>query len=235
MQRDLEEAEEVLRLAGETRVEAAVQADRFREAVAELERVGAEYEQLCARYSLVGRLADVALGENPLKLSFQRYVLGTFLDEVLSQASFRLVRMSKGRFRLQRATRAADMRRAGGLDLEVFDEHTGSLRPVSTLSGGEGFLAALALALGLAEVVQSHSGGVRLETIFIDEGFGSLDPEALDAAIDTLVHLARSGENGGAGRLVGIVSHVPELRERIDARLEIVPGLEGSRARFVVS
>jgi exonuclease SbcC len=97
---------------------------------------------------------------------------------------------------------------------------------VATLSGGESFQAALALALGLSEVVQGYSGGIRLDTIFIDEGFGSLDPEALDLAIDTLIDLQQSG------RMVGVISHVPELRERLDVRLEIVAGPGGSRARF---
>jgi len=93
-------------------------------------------------------------------------------------------------------------------------------------------MASLALALGLADAVQAHSGGIRLETIFVDEGFGSLDPEALDLAVDTLLELA--GGSAGTGRLVGVISHVPELRQRIDCRLEVTPGHRGSSARFVV-
>ncbi len=119
-----------------------------------------------------------------------------------------------------------DQRSASGLDLSVYDAYTGTTRPVNTLSGGESFLASLALALGLADVVQAYAGGVRLETIFVDEGFGSLDPEALDLAFQTLLDL-REGN-----RLVGIISHVPELKERIDVRLEITPGRHGSTARF---
>jgi len=116
--------------------------------------------------------------------------------------------MSNGRFDLQRLTGVDDRRKAGGLDLVVYDAYTGTTRPVNTLSGGEGFLASLSLALGLADVVQSYAGGIKLDTIFIDEGFGSLDPESLDLALRALVDLQKEG------RLVGIISHVPELKER---------------------
>lgn len=136
--------------------------------------------------------------------------------------------MSSGRFSLRRVEETEDKRKAGGLDLEVDDTYTGTARRVSTLSGGESFLASLALALGLADVVQSYAGGIRLDTVFIDEGFGSLDPEALELAYRTLVDLQRSG------RLVGIISHVPDLKELISTRLEVTPIRRGSTARFVV-
>jgi exonuclease SbcC len=135
--------------------------------------------------------------------------------------------MSKGRFELQRALRAADGRQSGGLDIVVLDSHTGTTRPVSSLSGGEGFMASLSLALGLADVVQNHAGGVRLESLFIDEGFGSLDAEALDQALQVLTDLRQSG------RSIGIISHVTELKERISARIEVVPQARGSVARIV--
>jgi exonuclease SbcC len=176
----------------------------------------------------VALLAERASGGNPLKVSFQRYVLGVFLDEVLEAASRRLSAMSRGRYTLYRSRETGDKRMAGGLDLVVSDTMTGEDRPSSTLSGGEGFLAALALALGLAEVVQNLSGGIRLDAVFIDEGFGSLDPEALDAALDTLMTLREHG------RLVGVISHVPELRERIDCRLEVTQGNRGSSVRLIV-
>jgi len=136
--------------------------------------------------------------------------------------------MSRGRFVVRRSRDVADARFHAGLELEVHDAHTGTARPVGTLSGGESFLASLALALGLADVVQSHAGGIRLETIFVDEGFGTLDPESLDLAVRALRDLQQGG------RLVGIISHVTELRELIDARLEVLPGRRGSTARFVV-
>jgi exonuclease SbcC len=170
----------------------------------------------------------VANGGNPMGLTLQRFVLGALFDDVARAATSRLRIMSRGRYALQRTMERARANAAGGLELEVFDEYTGVSRPVATLSGGESFLASLALALGLADVVQAHSGGVFLETIFVDEGFGTLDPEALDEALKALLDLQ------GAGRLVGIISHVPELKERIDARLEVLPADRGSTARFIV-
>ena len=119
-----------------------------------------------------------------------------------------------------------DQRAAAGLDLEVFDQYTGTTRAVSTLSGGESFLASLALALGLSDVVQSHAGGIHLDAIFVDEGFGTLDPEALASAIRSLQDLQQ------AGRMVGIISHVAELKEWIDARLELRSTPSGSVAEF---
>jgi exonuclease SbcC len=210
------------RLSGDLR-----QADGWLEG---LRATAREAEDLDTRYAVAGRLAEVASGKgkNSLGVSFERYVLGALLDDVLAAASTRLRLMSQGRYLLQRVRQRSDGRRAGGLDLEVYDAYTGTTRPVTTLSGGESFLGSLSLALGLADTVQAYAGGIRLETVFIDEGFGSLDPETLDLAIRALIDLQRGG------RLVGVISHVPELRERIDARLEVIPGRHGSSARFVV-
>jgi len=180
------------------------------------------------RYSSIGKIAAVATGQNRDGVNFHRFVLAALFEDVLSSASKRLHIMSNSRFHLQRAKDRSDRRTAGGLDLEVHDTYTGTTRPVSTLSGGEGFLASLSLALGLADVVQSYAGGIRLDTIFVDEGFGSLDPEALDLAFRALVDLQENG------RLVGIISHVPDLRDRIDTRLEVIKDRHGSSARFVV-
>lgn len=178
------------------------------------------------RFAIVGRLARLARGEEGAKISFERFVQGAILDEVLISASHRLLRMSKQRYGLRRATASGDLRRASGLDLEITDTHTGRSRAASTLSGGEGFQASLALALGLSDVVQRHAGGVRLDTVFIDEGFGSLDQEALDLALHTLDELKQGG------RLVGIISHLEEIKQRVQARLEVIPGPTGSRAVF---
>ena len=205
---------------------AADTASRQLERLAELDREAAGVHE---RYEVIGRLADVANGDNPRHLSFQRYVLGAFLDDVLVAASQRLHLMTNGRYRLERTERRFGGKAAAGLNLEVYDAWTGIARPVATLSGGETFMAALSLALGLAEVVQAHAGGIHLETVFVDEGFGSLDDESLDHAISALVDL------GEDGRLVGIISHVSELRERIDARLEVTADKSGSRARFRVA
>ena len=171
-------------------------------------------------------LAEAASGNNPLKLTFHIYVLSVFLDEILVQANLRLRTMSAGRYQLVRRVEPGDRRRIAGLDLNVHDSYSGDERSVSTLSGGEQFYTSLALALGLAEATLQRSGGIRLDALFIDEGFGSLDPETLDTAIQVLTELKNDG------RLVGIISHVEELRERIPVRLEIVRGARGSTTRW---
>lgn len=180
------------------------------------------------RYSIVGNLSNVSNGQNAYGITFERFVLGTLLDDITIAATERLKLMSKGRYYLRRTLDRERKNAAGGLDLVVFDTYTGYERPVTTLSGGESFLASLSLALGLADVVQSYSGGISLDTIFIDEGFGTLDSESLDFAINTLIDLQKGG------RLVGIISHVQELKERIDARLEVTPTDRGSTAKFVI-
>jgi exonuclease SbcC len=190
--------------------------------------IGKQLATLEAQYSLTGSISQAANGTNRDRITFQRFVLAALLDDVLAAASKRLKIMSNSRFHLHRVTTQADRRVPGGLDLEVHDTFTGTSRPVYTLSGGESFLASLALALGLADTVQAYAGGIHLDTIFVDEGFGSLDPEALDLALRALMELKQEG------RLVGVISHVPELTERIDARLEIIPGKRGSSARFVI-
>ena len=147
------------------------------------------------------------------------------LDDVLIQASKRLNLMSKGRYRLVRKEQRAKGNKASGLELEVDDEYSGKSRAVSTLSGGESFMAALSLALGLSDVVQSYAGGIKLDALFIDEGFGSLDTESLDLAINSLIELQASG------RMIGIISHVSELKEQMPLRLDVVPSLDGSRVK----
>ena len=194
----------------------------------QLEKLAAEARTLEDAYHTAGILAEVAVGQNAHRMHFQTYVLRTILAEVTDAANQRLLRMTHGQYRMERREGVADRRQSAGLDLEIFDENTGCARPLATLSGGESFLAALALALGLADVVTSYAGGIRLDTIFIDEGFGTLDAETLDLAIKTLMDLQKGG------RLVGIISHVEELKSRIDVRLEVEKGEDGSTARFVV-
>lgn len=182
-----------------------------------------------ATYSaMVFKLSDLANGgkQGFWGLTFERYVLGAFLEEVIEAANFRLTRLTRGRFSLERVEAEESGNRSQGLDLAIFDSETGTSRPAITLSGGESFLASLALSLGLADVVQSYAGGVHLDTIFVDEGFGTLDPEAFDIALDALSSLQESG------RLVGLISHVPELKTRIAAHLEVVKLDRGSTAYF---
>ncbi|MBD3878823.1 MAG: SMC family ATPase [Quinella sp. 1Q5] len=171
-------------------------------------------------------LSDAASGKTS-KISFQRYYLSTMFKEVIAEANNRLEKMSGGRYRFKDKPEGKDRRRKAGLDLEILDEYTGTARPVETLSGGETFLASLSLALGLAAVVQNNSGGIKLDTIFIDEGFGTLDTETLDFAMKTLIEL-QSG-----GRLVGIISHVEELKNQMPVRLEVTKTKTGSTAKFI--
>ncbi|WP_243355514.1 AAA family ATPase [Bacillus litorisediminis] len=178
------------------------------------------------QYKIIGELADISRGQNTYRLSFERFVLAAFLDDILKVANGRLKNMTSGRYMLIRKPDRSKGNVQSGLELLVYDQYTGQERHVKTLSGGESFKASLALALGLADVVQQYAGGVSLETLFIDEGFGTLDPESLDQAIETLFELQ------GNGRLVGIISHVPELKERIDARLDIIATQTGSTTRF---
>lgn len=223
------EAAKAAHLAASNAVRDALAAHQTTKTLMEsLRLLAGEYQTLQARYALVKKVADVAAGNNEQRMSFQRYVLSTLLEEVLVATTLRLRVMSRGRYEIRRKLQAADLRSAAGLDLEVFDQYTGMTRAVTTLSGGESFLASLALALGLSDVVQSYAGGIRLDAIFVDEGFGTLDPEALDFAVRALKDLQQ------AGRLVGIISHVAELREWIDARLELKTGQSGSVAEFVV-
>ena len=186
-----------------------------------------EMADLDAQYRVVGTLADVACGNKGAKVSLQRYVLGVLLDDVLIHASQRLMKMSDGRYELTRKRDPSKRNKASGLDLEVYDDYTGESRSVATLSGGESFMAALSLALGLSDVVQAQTGGIRLDTLFVDEGFGTLDSGALEMAMSTLMDLQQ------AGRMVGVISHVSELREQMDVRLDISKGKAGSSVKLV--
>ncbi|MFE0749810.1 AAA family ATPase [Gordonia sp. NPDC058843] len=180
-----------------------------------------------ARHAELQGLAELVSGrgQNSRRMSLRSYVLAARLDEVLVAASGRLREMSSGRYEFVHTDAAGVRGRRGGLGIEVRDEYTGALRPTTTLSGGETFFASLALALGLADVVSAESGGRVLDTIFIDEGFGTLDPEALDLVMGVLDDL-RTG-----GRVVGVVSHVDELRARIPAQLHVLRGEHGSSVR----
>ena len=179
----------------------------------------------------LSRLNDLANGgEQGFKnVTFERYVLGAILDEVVYAANLRLQKMSRSRYSLERSDYTGGGRGKQGLDLAVMDAFTGQSRPANTLSGGETFLASMALALGLADVIQSYAGGIRMDTMFIDEGFGTLDPDTLELAMETLVKLQSSG------RLIGMISHVPELKTRIPAHLEVTRGDDGSSAKFVIN
>lgn len=194
-------------------------------AASDVEKWQAQQKKTECSFQLAKDLYDTARGEGT-GVNFERFVLGALLDEVTEAANQRLQEMSRRRYLLNRAEGRSDGRKHAGLDLEVLDNYTGVSRPAATLSGGETFLASLSLALGLADVVQAYAGGIHLDTMFIDEGFGTLDQETLDFALKALLELQKGG------RLVGIISHVPELAERIDAQLVVTRTERGSHAAF---
>ncbi len=176
------------------------------------------------RAALVAGLADAVrgAGDNQLKMTLTSYVLAARLEQVAMAASVRLSTMSGQRYTLSHTDAKAGGNRKSGLGLAVVDEWTQRSRDTSTLSGGESFMASLSLALGLADVVQQESGGLDIETLFVDEGFGSLDEESLDQVMDALEGL-RDG-----GRVVGLVSHVAEMKTRIPVHLQVTKGRNGS-------
>ncbi|WP_040773632.1 SbcC/MukB-like Walker B domain-containing protein, partial [Rhodococcus rhodnii] len=217
----------------ELAVAAASDADRR---VADLERYAAKLaaaltrlEPIRAEHDELAALADVVAGRgsNSRRMSLRSYVLAARLEEVAVAASSRLRRMSNGRYEFVHSDDAGPRGKRGGLGLDIRDDFTGVVRSAKTLSGGESFVASLSLALGLADVVAAESGGVVLDTLFIDEGFGTLDADTLDQVMAVLDEL-RDG-----GRVVGIVSHVDEMRQRIPNRLHVVHGRAGSTLEMI--
>ena len=183
------------------------------------------YQTKLSRYSSLRELADVAMGNgrsSKEKTTLQEYVQIAYLDRMIHKANERYLSMSNQQYQLVRSAGTKDKRSHEALDLDVIDFSNGSIRPVSSLSGGESFIASLALALGMSDEIQSQAGGIQIDTMFIDEGFGTLDRESLNNAIQTLMKL--SGEN----RLVGIISHVKELKERIHKGIIVTKDLHGS-------
>lgn len=202
---------------------------RKRDALKILEEKQRHLEQVTKDYGIYHNLVKLANGDNKWRMDFETFALIYYYDKVLYFANRRLQKMSEGRYYFIRQIETSDKRKQSGLGLDIMDEYTGRKRQVATLSGGESFKAALALALGLSDVVREESGGIELDTIFIDEGFGTLDEDALDSTLDTLMEL----EEGG--RLVGIISHVAELKERIGTHLVVKSTKKGSVAYFEAS
>ena len=182
-----------------------------------------QHAALRARWQWVHALAATANGAVPgkEKIMLETYIQTAYFDRILGRANTRLLIMSGGQYELRRCARAGDNRSQTGLELEVIDHYNGTARSVKTLSGGETFAASLSLALGLSDEVQATAGGVQLEAMFVDEGFGSLDSEALQQALAALV-----GVSGGS-RIVGIISHVAELKDRIDRQIIVTKDRSG--------
>lgn len=197
-----------------------------------LQRIGDMQKQLSKleqQTAALREMSQTANGElnGKQKLMLEQYVQAAYFERVLQRANLRLRDMTQGRYEMRRRKKAENNRSQSGLDIDIMDYYTGKCRSVKTLSGGESFLGALALALGMSDVIQSYAGGVRVETVFIDEGFGSLDSAALEQAISVLVRLS------GGNRLIGIISHVAELKDRIDKQIIVQRSTNGSTAHMI--
>ncbi|WP_418578453.1 AAA family ATPase [Hungatella sp.] len=180
-------------------------------------------EKLETEYGVVRELERAAGGYNGRNLVFEQYVLSVYFEDILRAANRRLLKMSGERYELHRLERARDRRSRESMEMEVLDQYTGKRRSVKSLSGGEAFNAALALALGTSDVIQSYAGGIQVEALFVDEGFGSLDAEALEQAVAILTSLS------GGSSMVGIISHVEELKEQIGSHILVEKTNQGSR------
>ena len=189
-----------------------------------------EQEKKRQEYLTISDLSKTASGElsGKAKIAFEQYVQAFYFDSVIREANKRLYKMSNHQYALQRKTDASNLRSLSGLELEVMDYYTGKARSIKSLSGGESFKAALSLALGLSDVIQSFAGGIEIDAMFIDEGFGSLDSNSLEQAIETLNSLT------SGNRMVGIISHVSELKERIERKILIRKSMEGSSLSLIM-
>ena len=220
-----------LRELRQAQTEANVRMSANRQVLEGITAAGGELAALEQRLQWLAPLARTANGgvSGKERLMLETFVQTTYFDRIIACANTRFLRMTDGQYELIRHTEAADGRKLTGLELDVVDHYNGSVRSVRTLSGGESFKASLSLALGLSEMIQRQAGGIRFDTMFVDEGFGSLDEDSLRTAMDTLTTLS------GTDRLVGIISHVGELKERIGRQIVVTKTREGySSAKIVL-
>lgn len=204
--------------------------DRNGEALKNIRKGSGRLTEVETKWTWVKALSNTANGNigGKEKIMLETYVQMTYFDRILARANTRFMIMSGGQYELKRRIEAENNRSQSGLELDVIDHYNGTERSVKTLSGGESFKASLSLALGLSDEIQSSAGGIRLDTMFVDEGFGSLDDESLQQAMRALYGLTEGN------RLVGIISHVSELKEKIDKQIVVTKEKSGgSRAEIV--
>lgn len=232
---ETEELKELLKEKNQQKQKALEEWNRRNHSLQELQKIGRSLKEnqkrqlaLSSKYGVIKDLDNMASGNNPKRLVFEQYVLAGYFEEILRAANLRLAKMSGGRYELSRVEKVGDGRSKDNLEMQVLDYYTGKYRSVKTLSGGESFHASLALALGMSDVVQGYSGGIRADTLFIDEGFGALDSEALEQACQTLTSLVEKD------RFIGIISHVPELAEKIEKQIVITKTNIGSTLKLVL-
>ncbi len=202
---------------------------RNEEIYEKVEEQNSRQQKTRQEYMSINELSKTANGDltGKSKIAFEQYVQTFYFDKVIHEANKRFYQMSNHQYALQRKEDPSNLRSSTGLELEVMDYYTGKARSIKSLSGGESFKAALSLALGLSDVIQSYAGGIEMDAMFVDEGFGSLDSDSLEQAIATLHDLT----NGN--RLVGIISHVNELKERMDKKILITKSMEGSTLNLI--
>ena len=223
------ERAEQTRLSGlrkQRRAEADGVIARIQNNTAQLTRIREGAETLSEKerhYAWMSELSNTANGtvSGSEKMTLETYIQTTYFDRILRRANTRLMIMSDAQYELVRRKSAENLKAQSGLELDVLDHYNGTLRSVKTLSGGESFKASLSLALGLSDEISSSVGGIRLDTMFVDEGFGSLDEDSLQAAIQALAELTEGH------RLVGIISHVGELKQQIDKQLVVTKDRAG--------
>lgn len=201
----------------------------FEKTMESIKEVEQKLQKSSATYQRYLDLSNITSGKNAYRVSFERYVLAAYFENILVYANMLLKRMSQGRYQLYRRDSRSKGNAKQGLELDVLDMESGVFRDIKTLSGGESFKAALSLALGLSQMIQEYAGGIELHTLFIDEGFGSLDSQSLDQAINCLMDLQNDD------KLIGIISHVSELKDRIDNKLVIERNQRESKIRQVVN
>lgn len=212
---ELSAMEEEIKKSEDERERLAVMIHQRQQALRSLKEKQKKIEKLEETYGIVGDVDRLLKGDNPLRLTFEQFVLITYFQDILKAANIRFLKMTGGRYEMFRSETVTDARKKDNLEIEVMDYYTGRRRSVKTLSGGESFKAALCLALGLSDIIKNSAGGIEIEVLFVDEGFGSLDSESLEQAISSLQELS------GASRMIGIISHVPELSERIEQKIVV--------------
>lgn len=227
LQSDLEQIEGKRQILNEQIKKKTIFLEQIRRVLNGIKDKKNQCEKLSEQYGIAKDLDDLANGNNPKRLVFEQYVLAGYFERILKAANLRLRKMTDGRYELKRALQISDGRKKDNLEITVMDFYTGKERSVKTLSGGEIFKASLSLALGMSDCIQAESGGIQIDTLFIDEGFGALDEESLGQACSTLQTLASNN------KMIGIISHVQELRERIDNQIIVEKKNVGSSIRVV--
>ena len=218
--KDLEEIASKAKLIDEEKTALSSKIDRLNEDLTLIKNIGADFEKIKTKASTISALSDLANGvtgsvKGVEKLDFETFILSVYFDKVLEYANLRFNKLTDGQFSMVRKAEAEDLRSKMGLDIEILDSNTGKKRPAATLSGGENFLASLSLALGLSDEIAAENGGIRIDTLFIDEGFGTLSHEFLSKAIETIENLSKED------KFIGLISHVDELKDAIEAKILI--------------